>query len=292
MKPISERPFEIHFARTLGEARVLSGLGHCPVECSFGEHSVVDELRMDHHGEWSRLEGVALRAYRDHWGARRSDPRFVVTGAADADATFAIAALAGLVPQPGPGARDLLPLATLINQADLSPIGLRLAEHAEGSTLLLFRQLRSAGQDALSFYAGVEHWRMLCGPNPPRSLLLAAGADEARRITAARAANVERVSDEVALVSSPVWGFDVWYAEVRPVIVAYVAEAARVTVGCRDAATAERLFGPGGLKNLLPLLQPPGWGGRETVGGSPRDARLGLDEARAAAEQIARCVRG
>ena len=39
-----------------------------------------------------------MRGYRDHQGARVEDPRFVVTGRADADATFAIAALAGLLP--------------------------------------------------------------------------------------------------------------------------------------------------------------------------------------------------
>ena len=65
--------------------------GYEPVECSIGGRSIVGDLQMDHHGELSHLTGVAIRAY-ENYGARKDDPRFVVTGAADADATFAIAA--------------------------------------------------------------------------------------------------------------------------------------------------------------------------------------------------------
>lgn len=83
----------IKHVNTTVEAIELLEQGYCPVECSIGGESIVDELSMDHHGVLSHLEGVAVRAYRDYFGVRKSDPRFVVTGAADADATFAIAAL-------------------------------------------------------------------------------------------------------------------------------------------------------------------------------------------------------
>lgn len=70
------------------EARRLTLDGFEPVECSFGgEGSVLGPLLMDHHGAESHREGVAIRAYRDHYGARRDDPRFVVTGAADGGLT-------------------------------------------------------------------------------------------------------------------------------------------------------------------------------------------------------------
>jgi hypothetical protein len=255
---------------------------------------------MDHHAALSGLEGVAVRAYRDHFGARREDPRFVVTGAADADATFCIASLAGLLPHPSravesgtppSAAYDFLPLAELINQADLAPVGLRVEAHSEGGRLMLFRQMHFPAQDALNFYAGVDRWRLLCGPTTSKHLLQATLQVEAQRVTQARAAGHEVISDSVGLVKSPVWGFDVWYAEVKPVIVAYVPDAARVTVGVRDIEVAERLFGHGGLKRVFPRLAPAGWGGRETVGGSPRAVRLTLDETRQAAMEIARCVR-
>lgn len=286
---------------TAEEALRFRELGYCPIECSFGDLSVVDDLQMDHHGSLSNLEGVAIRTYREDFGARRDDLRFVVTGAADADATFAIAALAGLVPHPSRAAefrespdflrvawtRDMTDLATLINRTDIDPIGLRLEESEDGLLLLLFKQLSSGVQDAASFYAGVDHWRLLLGPNPPAQLLEAVRAEERQRVAEARAAKVEIISPHVAFVESKAWGYDVWYAEVRPVIVAYLAGEGRVSIGCRDLATAQRLFGPQGLRAVFPHLQPPGWGGRETIGGSPRGARLNRQQALAAALQVA-----
>lgn len=273
---------------TPGEAQHFLAAGFCPVECSFGEASVVDDLRMDHHGSLSHLEGVAVRAYRDHLGARASDPRFAVTGAADADATFAMAALAGMLPQPGtrPDTGTLSGLAALINRADTDPIGLRLGECNDGRKLLLFKRLSSGAQDATSFYAGIDRWRILLGPNPPVALLDAVGAEEQRRVTDARAAKSETIGPHVALVESEVWGYDVWYAELRPVIVAYQAGQGRVSIGCRDSATAQRIFGPFGLRRVFPTLEPPGWGGRETIGGSPRGVAISRSQAHAAALRV------
>lgn len=282
------------------EALHLRDEGFCPIECSFGDESVVDELQMDHHGPLSHLEGVAIRAYRDHFGTRCKDPRFVVTGGADADATFAIAALAGLLPHPSRGAefnnlpeylraagsRDLTELAVLINRADLDPIGLRLEESVDGLLLLLFKRLSSGVQDIAGLYAGVDHWRLLLGPNPPVQLLEAVGGEERQRVAEARAAQVQIISQDVAIVESRAWGYDVWYAEGRPVIVAYQAGKGHVSVGCRDLATAHRLFGLQGLRAAFPHLQPPGWGGRETIGGSPRSVRLEREQALAAAMQL------
>ena len=291
----------IQWAVDADSARALRDAGFCPVECSFGEESDVDALQMDHHGPLSQLEGVAIRAYRDHFGARRADPRFVVTGAADADATLAIASLAGLMPHPSRGPefrespefmrtaweRDMTELASLVNRADIEPIGLRLEESEDGLRLLLFKRLSSGVQDAASFYAGVDHWRLLLGPNAPTQLLEAVRAEERQRVAEARAAHVEIISPHVAFVESKAWGYDVWYAEVRPVIVAYQAGEGRVSIGCRDLAAAQRLFGPLGLRAVFPHLQPPGWGGRETIGGSPRGARLGRQQALAVADQVA-----
>lgn len=287
---------------TAGEARQLRDVGHCPVECSFGSESVVDTLQMDHHGAMAHLEGVALRAYRDHFGSRRNDPRFVVTGAADADATFAIAALAGLLPHPSrrddmPGAppiareavaHDLLPLARLVNMADIQPIGLRLEESAVGQLVLLFKRLASGVGDATAFHAGVDRWRMLTASNPPAALLHAVVEEERQRVILARSARIEIISPQVAFVESEVWGYDVWYAEVRPIIVAFDAQSRRVTIGCPDKTTAEKWFGPGGLNNIYPRLQPAGWGGRETIGGSPRGMQLDRQQALSAAKWVAK----
>ncbi len=293
--------FEIQHVPAAQDAEHYRNLGCCPVECSFGENSIVDALQMDHQGALSHLESVAVRAYRDHFGSRRTDPRFVVTGAADADATFAIAALAALLPHPlrrvefskspeflrEAWTRDISGMAALISRADVDPIGLRLEESENGLLLLLFKHLSSGEHDAISFYAGVDHWRLLLDAIPPVRLLEAVEASEQERVAEARAAQVQIISPDVAFVESKAWGYDVWYAEVRPVIVAYQAGEGRVSIGCRDLATGQRLFGPQGLRTVFPHLQPPGWGGRETICGSPRGARVERDEALTAAKQVA-----
>lgn len=274
------------------KAQELVAMGYCPVECSMGE-SIVDDLQMDHHGELSDLEGVAVRAYRDHFGARKADPRFVVTGFADADATFAIAALCGILPHPSreaelatspppvkaSGTKDVTVLASLVNRVDTAPIGVRLEVEAFGDTLLLWSQLGGNGNDALAFYAGVDLWRTLTTGRPLTALLTASKTEEADRVSQAREAEVQKEGEMVAVVVSDVWGFDVWYAEICPVVVNFVERTENITVGCVNTATAEKFFGPGGLKNVFPILGES-WGGREAIGGSPRGQKMTRADAR------------
>lgn len=288
------------------DAAELAIRGYEPIECSFGtEGSVLGPLAMDHHGAESHREGVAVRSYRDHFGARRDDPRFVVTGDADQDATFAIAALAGLLPHPSRAAefeqapphvrsvwtQDLSELAELTNAYDVAPIGLRLETQRWGPTLILWDQTASTTRDVIAFFAGVDRWRALLS-RPPRALLEAVQREEALRVEVAMTAAVTGVSEAVALVESSLWGFDVWYAEHAPIVVAWSPDDGNVTVGAKDAPTAERLLGPGGLKNAFSKLQPAGWGGRESIGGSPRGMPMTRKQALEAAITIAGLVVG
>jgi len=277
----------LHVATT-DEARHFAALGYCPVECSFGAESVVDGLRMDHHGKLSTLEPVSLRAYRDRADARRSDPCFVVTGAADADATFAIAALAGLLPAPGtPDFSCVMKLAATIARADMNPFAERWEESPEGVLLLAYKQqMQKCPHDAASFEKGVKLWVSLITV-PPADMLATVQTKERERVRQARQATVIRLHPEVAFVECPAWGWDVWYAEIAPVIVAYQAQSGRCSIGCRDEATATRLFGPTGLLAVAEKLEPPGWGGRETIIGSPRDRQITRDDALRAGMKIA-----
>lgn len=271
--------------------------GFEPVECSFGvDGSVVGMLQMDHHGSFSHLEGVALRAYRDHWGACRLNRKFVVTGAADADACFAIAALCGLLPHPKAAeiaaehgrtarpeeCRDITALAQHVNLLDTDPIGNSTVETEEGRLLTLWNVLGN-GMDDLAFYSGVHLWRRLL-TSPPQSLIDAAVSEKAYRIRAAQDAYraFPSINSRVLFVAGcDVWGFDVWY-QTAPVVVSYTKRGG-VTIGCVSEAKAAELFGAGGLANVWPRLQPYGWGGRSTIGGSPRGEVLTEGEAFAAA---------
>lgn len=299
---------EIIHTSSHDEAARLAADGYEPIECSFGaDGSVLGKLAMDHHGVESWREGVALRAYRDHFYGRAYDPRFVVTGDADADATFCIAALCGLLPHPGrsnelakkpsyvsaPLLRDVSDLAALVNARDTDPFSVQLADHPWGATLLAWQALATGEEDATAFHAGVDRWRLLTGHKSPKLMVDMAFGEEKARVAKARAAIASRVSKHVGLVEGEAWGFDVWYSESpgTPIVVAYVPDSSQVTVGCRDLATAEQLLGPGGLKNVFPLLEPRGWGGRETVGGGPRGVALTRGQALDAAMKIAELVR-
>lgn len=289
----------------LTKARQYADHGFEPIECSIDGQSVMGPLNMDHHNDQSHRLGVAVRAYRDHFGARKDDPRFVVTGAADADATFAIAALCGILPHPSratefenapphvkaAGTRDLNALADIVNHMDVDPIGIRLEGLGDdGATLLLWNQLASRDQDATAFHAGIDRWRMLLG-NPPKALLEGALAQEADRVAKARRAQTTFVSDGVTLVESTEWGFDIWYADHTAVIALYNPVTGSVAIGCPNAEKAEELFGKGGLKNVFADLQPQGWGGREAIGGSPRGQKLSHQQALDAARVVAKMVK-
>jgi hypothetical protein len=309
---------DVVVSNDIDEIRSYVEQGWCPVECSIDGESVVDELVMDHHGSLSHLEAVSIRAYRDFYGVRRDDPRFVIAGGADADATFAAAALAGILPHPSRAAEltdapeqvvarlaaDLNPLAETIAVIDTDPIGLDVASMPYGTVTLLWESIVGTGRDHLSACAGVSMWRTLTSASDRRigPYLRVAHETAAAQREAAREDLDERgveVGRALVINGSRVFGFDVWYgrdAEAgasgepagwnHPVVLSYSEAHGNVTVGCPNAAVAEALFGPGGLKNVLGSLEPVGWGGREAVGGSPRGARLEWPEVEAAARAI------
>lgn len=295
--------FHVVISNNIRDIRSLVANGYCPVECSIDGQSIVDSLTMDHHGKFSHLEGVALRAYRDHFGARASDPRFVVTGVADADACFAIASLAGILPAKDKA--DLTALSELVNKIDTDPIGVDLAEHPEGAKLLLWNSAYGAGRDSLGAAAGVDGWRRITTAPPfvTGPLLQAAKGTEAGRRAEAQKDWEERGSQsgDVGIVTnSRAWGFDVWYGRqpdhapndrrgwARPVVIALVESMGGITLGCPNVEVAEALFGPGGLKNVFPKLDAiaPGWGGREAIGGSPRGLKMTEADVQRAAEIV------
>lgn len=282
--------------------------GYEPVECAFGQHgSVLGKYALDHHGTESHREGVALRACRDLYGARRKDPRFVVTGTPDADAVLAIIALAALVPQ------ESIPESfyRLVDRQDVDPIGLDLLADPDGLPLAWFNQRPELHQSEAGFRRAIKDMtHVLLHGLPPAERQRVAASDRSRRQRALegivllldwdgrrvpipaepelcpvrRGDDLTPLTAPVLVVNSTVWGFDLWY-RVAPVVVSYASRQAKVTLGCPDKATSERIFGPGGLQTVWPHLGT-GWGGREAVGGSPRGVRLQLADAERTARKV------
>lgn len=303
-------PLRIRVTATAADARRALRGGYCPVECSFGKSSVVCRLQMDHHGPLHELPGVAIRAYAEQFGARASRPWFAVTGYADEDATWAVGSLAGLLPHPSREGefrhapaemrklwtRDWTALARLINRLDTDPTQLDLASSREGRILVAWRLRGSFPlRDALAFYSGIDRWRSLLTQATDGELDHYLGLLRTR-LARIRSVRHERVGKEVVLVNSSIWGFAVpyaweWHRRFRaPVLLVFQPRRSgrgTITVCARDAVSAKRLYGDGGLLNLFPRLEPPGWGGRPLVGGSPRGRSLSWEQARAAARVAA-----
>ena len=298
---------DIQYTNDYNEAVRLRDQGYEPIECAFGQYgSVMGPLCMDHHGVESHREGVALRACRDAYGARQTDPRFVVTGAPDADAVLSIIALAGLVP----AAQIPRPFYELVNRYDTDPIGIDLTETALGTRLAWFNQIPNVGQTESGFRSALDSMiRLLSDEVSEGELEKVRRADEHRREVAEQGilacydsegrqlpltddapALVRRREAALAhparvlVVCSVVWGFDVWYRK-APVVVSYAERLRKVTVGCPDVPTAELIFGPGGLNQLWKVLGR-GWGGRESIGGSPRGLKLAQRDAHQTAHAI------
>ncbi len=316
------KSLEIVLRKDIKDVELIAAVGYCPVECSFGNKSVVDELEMDHHGEKSGLESVAIRAYRDHFGKRAEDPRFVVNHI-DADCIFAIAALAGLLPHPNSQyaaslpvfkqkvwKQDLLPLAQTIATIDTDPIGRDIVAMPFGSTLITWNALFGFNvDDELGALAAIQGWRQLTtAAVAVKPYLDAAEASEKARCEAALAdlnERGERVEDVTIIKGSRVFGFSEWYqrnlkgfsTEVagwdNPIVISLVEGLDNLTFGCPNKAVAEQLFGTGGLMNVFAKLNElyalevgNGFGGREGIGGSPRGMKMTEADLKKAAEVV------
>ena len=203
-----------------------------------------------------------------------------------------------------------------MNRHDTDPIGIDLFSETSGLELAWFNQVTHLTQSEDGFRRAVKAMLSLLNDGIP--------ASEADRIRRADENRKKRAGEgmltlfgtrgdaldipvlnqdspilrgDLALagsarflvVDSTVWGFDVWY-RVAPVVVSYASRIKKVTVGCPDVDTAERLFGPGGLQNVWSFLGD-GWGGRESIGGSPRGEKKTLNDAALTALELSKHLR-
>lgn len=297
----TETPLVIEIAHNVSEAKKLLKNGFCPVECSFGDESVVDGLKMDHHGPLSDLEGVAIRAYRDHYGARASDPHFAVTGTPDEDACFAIAALAGKIPHQSLADlikdvslkmiwdRNLTHVAELINQADIDPSSVDLTSDYWGRLVLYWRVLTNLTiKDVSAFHAGVVRWRDLL-TTPQDKLIDVVPLALESCLQAVRSAPVEEISPKISVVNCSQWGFSYLFAHVwhkqYPIVLAFYGDGkgdGHVTFSIKDKASATRILGDKGLLAIYTDLEKFGFkncGGRREIGGTDRDTTLTWEDA-------------
>lgn len=277
---------ELLYAPTFEEANLALQKGYEPVECSFGWESAVGEHLLDHHGKYSGKEAVSIKAARLALAGTRLN-RFVVTGAADTDQMYAVAALGGAIP-------IRMEDAEAIADMDVDPIGRSMLD-SRYTRILLHRQ---EYLDSVSGQESSDHsLRSIIRIFTPESLLEEAWVAQALekaismeedRQTHALGAVQKLVPGKVALVSGqigPAW--NEWYTQ-APIVVAYVANQKRVTVGLcpkKGGLLSDQsgfdLLGEDGLSELIPSLDEivSGWGGRPEIIGSPRGQSMELGDA-------------
>ena len=293
-------------------AKKLQKKGYTPVEASFGSECVVDDLKLDHHGPFSDLEGVAIRAYRDHFGSRRDNPKFVTTGFPDEDATWAMCSLAGIIPHPSmadlfPNApramkviarQNFLHVAEKINEVDLDPnLASTLEDTFWGRQILSWRQqAHPTATDTLAWYGGVNRWRAIMTAQSEEFANVAPAAQHEQMETVMSAHSVN-VSDEVVVVDFSNLGrnsnyYKMWN-EKYPILVAYIGGPngkGTCSFVARDIETIETLLGKGGFIPHYAELSPGGCNGRPNIGGSSRQIMVTWDHAIAYGKAFAELV--
>ena len=279
---------DIRYANTPEEAEDFVRKGYEPVECSFGDKSVVGDLQLDHHGNLSHLEPVSISAARLAIEGIRKN-KFVVTGRPDCDQIYAIAVLGGKIPAN-------LEAATAIAEIDMDPIGrdmtldkylpnlafdqrtLNLEKNSRGTTQALEELIRIYSKELSS---------------EEKTQAITAERDRRRRIKS----NINQVETGlVAFVISDEKGFNEWYQE-APIIVQYNPSRKSITLalcpkkgGLLTDKTGFDILGEEGLKPVYKYLDAKtgisGYGGREVVGGSPRGIEISESKALEIYEKI------
>ena len=290
---------EIVVATSTTFAKVFLDKGYEGVELSLGNMSLG---RYDHHGDRGHLPAVCLQVFEDlRAGKVEYKEDFVATGAADLDACAFIALVSGILFE-GRNALTLDGVEEFIRYAakmDTDPIGMCPAQDGEVGKLYLAWEAMTAGSppnDPLSFYKGVAILRdLLQNKSRFQDIMDSALKREEGRYTMSleNMRNNLFVCEDgkfIILTQTNVFGFPEWYnrkpntdkdfieAWEYPCVVA-LTDRGNITIGCANETVAEKLFGKGGLQNVLPLFGE-GWGGRSSIGGSPRGQIMTEDDLR------------
>lgn len=290
-----------------------------PVECSFGQHSVMDSYMLDHHGAMADAEAVSIRGYRDLFGVAANNAVFMVNHI-DADNTFTIAAMAGILPHPkniGKGnifGKDYIQLAETIAKMDTDPIAYDVLKLPYGGILVAWESLYAFKEVSDEFaLKAVDGWRQLLTEERMSSIIANAVTLEKERHEMAMKDMLEygeRSGRVLCINGNRVFGFSEWYSRLatdnnirqasswkNPIVIAKNAKD-ELIFATPNKEVAEELFGKGGLLNVFKELNilfnceaGCGFGGREGIGGSPRGRKMSVGDMEASAVVINEILR-
>jgi hypothetical protein len=268
----------------LKEIQAYISDGFIPIELAEGGESFVDFRCLDHHNDYSHLPSACVSALKYYGNI--SNPAKLMVNHTDIDCVLAGITLMGLLP---------LGVMVELNQEagflDTDPFGADISRMRYGDLISLWKTSMSSNkQSGWSWVFGllllVDMFRNASDYRDAIQRTHEAER-ERRRIATDDYENARRSQSGRMLLVAPsrVPGFDVQFAR-QPefaaespqgwrhwCIVAFAEASESVTISCPNKAVAEEIFGDGGLLNIfpkLPSLCGRGWGGRESVGGSPR----------------------
>jgi hypothetical protein len=260
--------------------------GFIPIEMAVGGKSYVDHRVLDHHNEYSDLPSACLSAMKYYGESNCADSAKFMVNHVDADCVMTGVTLMGLLPF------DVLKdLNDEIGALDTDPLSVDNSTLKYGDLIMCWKTgMRSLKNSAWSWLYGVSLFIDIVKNTSSYAAVLERIRDvESSRITAAMADYEKTLTGKsgrvILIPSSTVWGLDVQFGHKAGCdidvpsswrhwcIISKAQKSGSVFVSCPNKRIAEAAFGIGGLMNVFPKL--PGingkfWGGRESVGGSPR----------------------
>lgn len=295
---VGGRQIVLHWKPEVDKISGLIEKGVVPIEMAEGTISYVDDRQLDHHNQYAAQPAACVIAAYSYYGEMEHGGQFMVNHV-DLDCVATGAIMLGLIPKDQiydfvkfAGLDDTDPLNPQLRQEPMSEMvkKIRAWKDATSGPKNSGWAWISALHLLISLFRNPEEWEEKIASLEQREI-------ERRKIAAEDYERRIEFTDSRTIFIGPsrVWGFDVQMGRNpnedintsagwrHQLIFSYVAAMGKVTMSCPNEAVANELLGEGGLNNIYPLLEkfmPTGWGGRAAVGGSGRDVRMSLEEAR------------
>lgn len=279
------REIEVAWKPEATEIPGLMSKGFIPIEMAEGSVSYTDALELDHHNHLSDRPAASVTALRYYAHIPEGEIARFMVNHVDADCVVSALTLIGLL--------DRSVHETLNREVgflDVEPIVAPVREFRYGKIINAWKSAMSGEKrGGWSWLYGLLlfHDMIVDVKRYETYISKVESKEEERRKTALEEISraMKGNSGRTAAFSSSIWGFDFQFGRKENIaadsleawnywcLAARIEDAGKVTLSVPTENIAEKAFGKGGLLNVYPLLPKVNgkeWGGRGSVGGSPR----------------------
>lgn len=291
----------------------LISAGVVPIEMAEGETSYVDEMVLDHHNQYNHMPAACKTAleYVGIFGDTNNEkPYMFMVNHVDLDCVLSGALLLDLLDNiryidNGKMLNNFVELAALDDTDPLNPLISGVPESQEMKIIRTWKDcMKSQKNSGWAWIHGLLLLHSMCFRNvldwtPTFNRMKQKELD---RVMQGNKDYMNAVISEdntvVYVAPSKVWAFDIHFQRNKEVedfnqldawkhhvVMAWVPGLEKVTISCPNLAIAEKVFGNGGLCNIfsiMPKYNGECWGGRQTVGGSPRGVKITQEQGKEA----------